>query len=238
MHNKGILTQSWQDVDKSDADRAAENDGLFKNGVVDLVNISSLSGYKISETFAISGLGEFNTSVSNFINPGTFDIGIGGTWIPNNQFTVTILPINFHVAFSGINGLSNASGLGAKFRADYFNDFRIYGHDITWSSTLTAFLPYQDSGDFVFFDPTIIPLPEPNSDVGFTAGLFEYTWLNTVAFEVWEGIGLGVGWGLRKSDFEGERLSDAVLVTLECEDCLLSGPRTQSYYNIGLTFTF
>jgi len=31
LHNKGIITESWQDIDKSDADRTVQGDGLFKN---------------------------------------------------------------------------------------------------------------------------------------------------------------------------------------------------------------
>ncbi len=238
FNNRGIITESWQDVDLSDADRNLANDGLFDNGLVDIFNVSSLAGYKISETFALSGLGEFNTSIGNFINPGTFDVGIGATWIPNKNFTLSVLPINFHVAFSGITGLENDFALGAKLRADYFNDFRVYGRDLTWSSTLTAFLPYTSADEqFVFFDPRDVTLPM-TEDNGFTAGLFEYTWLNTLSIELWKGLGVGVGWGIRKSDFEGEKESADVLETIDCTDCLLSGPRTQSYFNIGLSYAF
>ena len=238
FNNRAIVTESWQDVDLSDADREQEGDGLFNNGIVDIFNISSLAGYKITETFALSGLVEFNTSIGNFINPGTFDVGIGGTWIPTKNFTLTVLPINFHVAFSGITGLSNDFALGAKLRADYFNEFRVYGRDLTWSSTLTAFLPYTSADEqFVFFDPRDLTLAM-NDETGFSAGLFEYTWLNTLSFELWQGLGIGIGWGLRKSDFEGEKLSQSQQQEIECDDCLLSGPRTQSYFNIGLSYAF
>lgn len=238
VHNKGIITESWQDVDKSDADRAAINDGLFDNGVVDLLNISSLSGYKLTETLALSGLAEFNTSIRNFISPGTFDIGLGLTWIPSRHLTVTLLPINYHVAFSGVNGLATTGSIGAKLRADYFKDFRVYGKDLTWTSTLTSFIPYQDKSSFVYFDPSVMPLPEQSDVSGFTAGLFEYTWLNTVSFELWRGIGVGVGWGLRSSDFEAEKLSDAEITASGCEDCLLSKPGLQTYFNFGLSYAF
>lgn len=235
LHNKGIITESWQDVDRSDADA---DDNLFDNGLVDLLNISSLAGYRISETFALSGLAEFNTSVFNFISPGTFDIGLGATWIPSKHLTVTILPINYHVAFSGINGLDNASSIGGKLRIDYYKDFRVYGKSLTWNSTLTSFVPYKDKTQNVYFNPTEDPLPEFSDGVGFTAGLFEYTWLNSLSFEVWKGIGVGFAWGLRKSDFEGEKESEDKLAELNCEDCLISGPKTQSYFNFGVTYNF
>ena len=32
--------------------------------------------------------------------------------------------------------------------------------------------------------------------------LFEYTWINSLAFEVWKGIGVGISFGLRNAEFE------------------------------------
>ena len=237
-HNKGILSESWQDVDKNEVERQANNDGLFDNGVVDLLNVSSLAGYKISETFALSGLAEVNTSIANFLSPGTLDVGLGATWIPSKHLTVTILPINYHVAFSGINNLDNASSIGGKVRIDYFKDFRVYGSDLTWTSTFTTFVPYQNKSQFVYFDPTIDPLPAQSANTGFTSGLFEYTWLNTISLDIWRGLGVGIGWGLRKSEFEGEKFSESDLETLNCEDCLISGPSLQRYFNFGLSYGF
>lgn len=231
FHNKGIITESWQDVDKSDADRDAENDGLLQNGVVDLFNISALAGYKISETFGFSGQAELNTSVFNFLSPGTFDIGLGATWLPMPNLTIMVHPLNYHVAFSGINGLKTAGTIGAKVRVDYYNDFDIAGYNLNWTSTLTSFVPYADKTQVIAFDPRII------DGESFTSGLFEYTWLNTLSFEVWKGIGVGLAWGLRKSDFEGEKFSDDELPD-DCPDCLFSGPKVQSYFNFGLTYNF
>jgi len=231
FHNKGVITESWQDIDKSDADRAATDDGLFQNGVVDLFNISSLAGYKITDNFGLSGQAEFNSSIYNFISPGTFDIGLGATWLPMPNMTVMVHPLNFHYAFSGLKGLENEGGLGAKVRIDYFNDFRVYGKTVNWTSTLTSFIPYKDNDITpILLNPSI---PELGS---FKPGLFEYTWLNTLSFEVWRGIGVGFAWGLRKSDFEGEKKSATDLVG--CEDCLESAPKTQSYLNFGLTYDF
>ena len=232
-HNKGIITESWQDVDKSDADRAVSNDGLFKNGVVDLFNISSLAGYRITDNFAFSGQAELNTSLLNFLSPGTMDIGVGATWIPMPNLTVMIHPFNYHYAFSGIDGLSSKGALGAKVRVDYYEDFLIMGKSVNWSSTLTSFFPYGNSEpQTVLLDPL-----NPDTSESFEAGLFEYTWLNTLSFEVWKGIGVGLAWGLRKSDFEGEKLSEDELPD-DCKNCLLSGPGTQSYMNVGLSYNF
>ena len=230
-HNKGVITESWQDIDLSEAEAEIDGDGLFQNGLVDILNISSLAGYKLADNFGLSGQAEFNSSINNFISPGTFDIGIGATWLPLDNLTVLIHPLNYHFAFSGLDGLSSQGALGAKVRADYYNDFRVYGKKLTWNSTLTLFVPYS-TGEVqqVLLDPSDITAGS------FEAGLFEYTWLNTLAFEVWKGIGVGVGFGLRKSDFEGEKRSASDLIT--CPDCLESSPRTQSYLNFGLTYGF
>ena len=234
LNNKGIITESWQDVDRSNADTATNNDGLFDNALVDLFNLSALGGYKISETFGISAQAELNTSLlKNFLSPGTFDAGLGVTWLPSRNLSVMVHPLNFHYAFSGISGLSNEGAIGAKVRVDYYNDFRVYGKKVNWSSTLTSFIPYG-KGDvqIVLFNPE-----EPDG-ASFEAGLFEYTWLNTLSFEVWKGIGVGFAFGLRKSDFEGEKLSVDELSALGCEACLSSSPKIQSYLNFGLTYNF
>ncbi|MDX1702207.1 MAG: hypothetical protein R3250_16390, partial [Melioribacteraceae bacterium] len=62
---------------------------------------------------------------------------------------------------------------------------------------LTTFVPYSSAEE-----------PEPT--------LFEYTWLNTLSFEVWKGIGVGFTLGIRNAEFES--------------------PDTQSFYSLGLSY--
>ena len=195
-NNKGIITKSWQDVDLSKADATGEDDNLFDNGTVDIFNIQSLYGYKLSDKFAISAMGDLNTSLGNFLSPGSLDLGTGVTWLPTNNLTVVIHPLNYHVAFSGVDGVESQSGLGAKVRADYTNSFMLAGKKMSWSSTLMGFVPYKST------EPT----------------LFEYTWLNTISFEIWKGIGVGLGFGLRNAEFESTE--------------------TQSYQSLGLSYGF
>ena len=155
-------------------------------------------GYRIHPKFAISALGELNTSLGNFFEPGTIDIGVGGTWTPNNNLVVVIHPLNYHIAFPALGSAFETTGaIGAKIRADYGNNFDVLGKTFGVSSTFTTFLPYT------------------NNDPG--PSLFEYSWLNTISFQLWKGIGVGVGFGLRGADFE---LEDT----------------TQSFYNVGLTY--
>lgn len=200
--NKGILTKAWQDIDLSDADRDLPNDGLFDNGTVDLLNISSLAGKPISDQWAISGLGELNTSLGNFLKPGTFDIGVGLTWTPDiDDLIVVIHPLNYHFAFPADGAEFESTGsLGAKIRADYTHDWD--GFALT--STLTSFVPYGGAED------------NPNNDPSIAPSLFEWTWLNTLTFDVWKGIGVGISAGLRNAEFES--------------------PDTQSFYSVGLSY--
>ncbi len=182
-NNKGIIAKSWQDVDLSKADGSMDDDGLFDNSTVDIVNLSSLYGKNLSDNFAISALGELNTSLENFFNPGTFDIGVGGTWLPAPNLVVVIHPLNYHVAFSGVDGVSSRGSIGTKLRADYTRSVDVGGKPLNWSSTLTSFIPYggADEGQ-----PT----------------LFEYTWLNTFSYELYKGLGLGINFGIRNAEFE------------------------------------
>ncbi len=195
-NNKGIITKSWQDVDLSKADTGTDDDGLFDNGTVDIFNVQSLYGYKLSDKIALSAMGDLNTSVENFLSPGSLDIGTGVTWLPIQNLTVVIHPLNYHFAFSGVDGVDSEGSVGAKVRADYTQTFDVSGKKVAWSSMLSTFIPYQEK------EPT----------------LFEYTWLNTLSFEVWRGIGVGISFGLRNAEFES--------------------PDTQSYYALGLSYGF
>ena len=215
--NKGQLSKSWQDIDLSAADRGVDGDGLFSNGTIDVLNISSLAGKPISDTWAVSGLGELNTSLQNFLSPGTLDLGLGLTWTPNiDDLIVVIHPLNYHVAFSGVDAASTSGALGAKIRADFNRAFDVGGKSITWNSTLTSFFPYSDTDQIIpaqFDDDHAITLLQEE----FEAGLFEYTWLNTLTFEIWNGIGVGLSHGLRNADFES--------------------PDIQNFFTVGLSYT-
>lgn len=207
-HNKANIVKAWSDLDIS-TDDTTESEGLFKNGTVDLLNISSLAGYKISDNLAASGQAELNTSIENFIKPGTFDIGLGVTWLPIENMTVMFHPLNYNVAFPAVKDYSTSGSLGCKIRVDYFTDFVIAGKDVNWTTTLGTYIPYTKVDDRM--------IPDANGVVqAVPVKVNNYTWINNFSFEVWRGIGVGVGWGLRKADFESEDL--------------------QSYTNLGLSY--
>jgi len=202
--NKAIANKAWQDINIGDND----NGGLFDNGTVDILNLSSLYGYRVHPKFAISALGELNSSIENFLKPGALDLGVGGTWTPSNNLVVVVHPLNYHVAWPADGtGVESTGALGAKIRADYTNKYVIAGKDVAFSSTLTSFLPYSN-------DKTVFNEGTENE---YEAGLFEYTWVNNFSFELWRGIGVGAGFGFRGADFE----------SLD----------PQSYYTFGLSYS-
>jgi len=214
-NNKLIINKAWQRVDVSSADEARTGN-LFDFGTVDLFNISSLAGYKLTDKIAISALGELNTSLGNFLEPGTFDIGIGVTWKPIPNLVVVIHPLNYHLAWSGVGSpVSSAGAIGAKIRADYQDSFTFLGNKIAWSSTFTSFLPYS-GGDSEVVNKDKFGVIDPVNSTRM-AGLFEYTWLNTFSFQIWKGIGVGATFGIRDADFEFQD--------------------TQTFYTLGLSYT-
>ena len=208
-NNKLIVNRAWQRVDINGTNESS----LFDNGTVDLLNLSSLGGYKLSDKLALTGRGEINTSMSNFLQPGTLDLGVGATWKPITNLVVVVHPLNYRITWSAFDAVESEGALGAKLRADYQNDLLVAGRKLAWSSTLTSFLPY--SGNKITLD-SVDEFGVPN---GLTreAGLFEWTWLNTFSFQVWKGIGVGLTFGLRDADFEFQDL--------------------QTFYTLGLTYT-
>ena len=191
-HNRATIVEEWNDLDLH---KETDNGNLFDNGITDIINASSLAGYKLSDKFALSGQGELNTTLRNFLSPGTLDFGVGVTWLPIENMTVIIHPLNYNIVFSGVDGVSSEGSLGAKVRVDYFDDFNVAGKKLHWDTNLTTYFPYSSD----------------NSNSQY------WQWLNNVSLEVWKGIGVGVGFGLRKADFESED--------------------TQSYTSLGLSYT-
>lgn len=207
-HNRLKIVESYLDVDKpGDAD-----DDFLDNQVADLFNVSSLAGYKITDKLALSAQGELNsTFLKNFLNPGIIDIGVGLTWLPIENMTVLIHPLNYNAVIRRDGDLDGTASLGTKFRIDYFRDFDVSGKKFHWDTNLTGFLPY---GDSAILDAAGVATPGTGNQY--------WQWLNNVTFEVWKGIGVGVGFGFRKSDFENFNAT--------------GGSDVQSYRTLGLTY--
>ena len=164
--NNGNLTLGWIKFNDRD-DPDGEKDFQV---AADAFNASSLFGYKLSEKWAISALGEYRTSVleNRFNDPGYLDAGVGMTWTPIVDLVVVIHPLNYNFIFSS-GDYDYQSSLGAKLLADYKKEI---AKGISWKSNLSAFMSYEGSD------------------------LSNWTWVNGFATSR-KGIGLGLDFGLR-----------------------------------------
>jgi hypothetical protein len=94
--NAGNINLGWVKFDDKDL---ATDDDSFRQAA-DVFTISSLYGRKLSEKFAISGLGEYRTTIlDNFNDPGYLDVGVGATWTPIADLVVVIHPLNYNFVF-------------------------------------------------------------------------------------------------------------------------------------------
>ncbi len=184
--NSGGINLGWLKLD-TDVD---DNDDASFEQVADVFKLTTLYGRKLSEQLALSTMGEYNTSIlSNANDPGILDLGAGLTWTPEPNLVVVAHPLNYHWVFGDDPSFNDA--LGAKLMVDYTKEV-VPG--LTWKSNLTTFLPYSSD--------------EPS--------LSEYTWTNSVGFNLWKGIGVGLEFGLRKAEVES--------------------PDSQNYWVIGLSY--
>ncbi len=209
-HNNLKILGNYKDLDLAGEDDTARGDGLLDvpNRVADLLNISSLGGYKISDKFALSAIGELNTTIldGNIFNPAVIDLGLGATWLPIDNLTVSLFPLGYNAVIRRDDplGLEGSASFGLKYKVTYFDDIVIAGKPFHWDTNLTGFLPYTDDAD--------------------SLGNSYWQWLNNISFQVWNGIGVGFGFGFRQADFQA--------VDLATGDSQL-----QSYTNFGLSYT-
>jgi len=182
-HNNLKILGSYKDLDLAAETNDIRSDKLFDvpNRVADLFNISSLGGYKITDKFALSGIGELNTTLldGNFFNPATVDLGLGATWLPIENMTVSLFPLGYNAVIRRDGDLDGTAAFGLKYKATYFRDFNIQGKPFHWDTNLTGFTPYS-------VDDTLKP----------GQGNQYWQWLNNITFEIWNGIGVGFGFGL------------------------------------------
>lgn len=155
-----------------DKDDPTDDDSFRESS--DVFDVTSLFGYKIAKNLAASTLGEYRTTlINNFNDPGYLDIGVGVTWTPIENLVVVVHPLNYNFVFADNDAIFESS-LGAKVVANYN---RAFG-GLKFNSNLSAFMSYK------------------NSD------LSNWTWINSLSYTVWKGIGLGFELGLRDSKQE------------------------------------
>ena len=203
---------SWQGLDNDTKDDD-DGSGFLENRNGDVLIASSLYGLRFSPSLAGTVLGDLNTSVFNFLNPGTADFGVGATWTPPSvpNLVVVAHPLTYHFAFSGFEGVDSQSAFGAKIKATY--SLELPG-GVAWSSNLGVFMPYNsDKTTIMYFDED--GLAQTSDE-----GLFEYTFINSFNIaDLWKGVGVGFTIGIRKAGFEYP-------------------PGLQSYTALGLTYGF
>ncbi len=188
-----------------DKDLDTDEEGFRQ--AADIFTITSLYGRKLSEKFAISTLGEYRTTIlSNFNDPGYLDLGVGATWTPITDLVVVIHPLNYNFVFSNNDSVFESS-FGAKIVADYTKKVG----DINFKTNFSMFQSYK-SGD-----------------------LSNYTWTNSLGYTLWNGIGLGMEFGLRNNKQEALNfaLNTDPTATFESVDNDL-----QSFFLFGINYAF
>lgn len=186
--------------------------------VADAFTLNSLGGYKLTDKIALSAMADYRTTIlSNFNDPGYLDIGAGVTWLPIPKMVVVLHPLNYNVVFSSRDDAIFQSSAGCKVMVDY-ND-KILMDKISWRSNLTGFYSYKD------------------------ANLSNYTWVNSLGFNAFKGVGVGFEFGIRGNAQEAlGAYSDAEVAAgrLAVEDFDAAGFSNdiQTYWLLGLSFGF
>ncbi|MBC2844003.1 DUF3078 domain-containing protein [Winogradskyella flava] len=173
---------AWVKLDNKDTDLDSDD---FE-ATTDVFNLSSLYGYKLSDTWAVSALGEYRTTLlNNFNDPGYLDLGIGATWTPIENLIVVIHPLNYNFVFAENDAVFESSA-GAKIVADYTRQIGA----IAFKSNFSTFQSYKSSD------------------------LSNWTWTNSFSYTLWKMIGVGFDFALRSNqqeaaNFQGVALEDA-----------------------------
>lgn len=169
--NGANVNMGWVKFDDIDDD----TDVAEYRQATDVINLTSLFGYKFNEKLAASALGEYRSTIlSNFNNPGYLDMGVGATWTPVNNLVVVIHPLNYNFVFSD-DTFDYQSSLGAKIVADYNREI-VKG--VNWKSNLSVFQSYKG------------------------ADLSNWTWINSLGLQLAKGFGVGAELGLRNNKQE------------------------------------
>ena len=193
-------------------DKDDPNDDDSFRQAADVFTIMSLYGRKLNEKFAISALGEYRTTIlDNFNDPGYLDLGVGATWTPIADLVVVVHPLNYNFVFSKGDNVYESS-LGAKIVADYTKKIG----SLNLKSNLSMFQSYK-SGDFS-----------------------NYTWINSLGYTLWNGIGIGLEYGVRSN--RQEALNYALTgpnadPTVSIDNVVVDN-KLQTYLLVGLNYSF
>lgn len=147
--------------------------------------------------------------LSNLNNPGYLDLGVGATWTPITDLVVVIHPLNYNFVFSDEDAIFESS-LGAKIVADYTRKIG----NVNFKTNLSMFQSYKSSN------------------------LSNWTWINSLGYTLWNGIGLGFEFGLRdnKQEALNYALNGPTPVTGATFDNVDN--ELQTYWLFGLNYAF
>ena len=203
--NAANVNLSWVKLD--DKDNPLDSDSFRE--ATDVFNITSLYGHILSEKFAISGLGEYRTTIlNNFNDPGYLDLGVGATWTPIQDLIVVVHPLNYNFVFSNQDAIFQSS-LGAKILADYTRQIGA----ISFKTNLSMFQSYKSSD------------------------LSNWTWTNSFGYTLWKMIGVGFDFGLRNNKQEALNYSINTLGNATDTFDTVNND-LQSYWMFGLNYAF
>lgn len=192
-----------------DQDDPTDDDSFQE--ATDVFNISSLYGRNIAKNLAISGLAEYRSTIlNNFNDPGYLDLGVGATWTPVENLVVVVHPLNYNFVFADIDAVFNSS-LGAKILVDYTRSIG----KLNFKSNLSAFQSYESSD------------------------LSNWTWINSLGYTLWKGIGIGFELGLRGN--QQEALANALANVMEGDPTPTFDNvdnDIQSYWLFGVNYKF
>ncbi len=206
--NAVTVNLAWVKLD----DKNNPDDSKSFESASDIFDITSLYGYKLSEQFAISALGEYRTSIiNNFNDPGYLDLGVGGTWTPIKNLVVVIHPLDYNFVFAKSGSIFESS-LGAKIVADYTRQIG----KVSFKTNFTTFQSYKKS------DYSI------------------WTWTNSFGYTLWKMIGVGFDFGLRDSKAEALNYALNTPVPLGDPNARFDtiDNKLQTYWLVGLNYSF
>ncbi len=147
--------------------------------------------------------------MDNFNDPGYLDLGVGATWTPIEDLVVVVHPLNYNFVFSN-EDTTFESSLGAKIVADYTKKIGA----VNFKTNLSMFQSYKDGN------------------------LSNYTWINSLGYTLWNGIGLGLEFGLRNN--KQEALNYALTGPTPDPDATFDNVDNdlQTYLLVGLNYAF
>ncbi len=185
-----------------DQDKDTKDKGLELK--TDIFKLTSLYGYKLSEKFALSSLIDYRgTFVEDFADPSFLVLAVGLSWSPIDKLYVVANPLGYEFIFSN-SEKDYQSSMGAKFLINYTHRIG----KLNLHSDFTAFLSYK-STDYS-----------------------NWTWKNTLSYNLWDFIGIGFNFGLRQNKQEVFNNKLTNYPSLKDTDNTL-----QYFWTFGLSYT-